>query len=271
MAILLTALSAGSLGRAEEAPAHTSSSVEVESATQNQARLFFKSGTSHYAHGEFALAVADFHAALALAPRPALLYDLAQAERLAGQCQSALLHYREFVQTNTGPPPVDIDEKLAEMSRCIEKERGAPAAMPPREPIVVDAVLSPRPPEVRSLGARSAGNHATVKILAFGAIGGAAVSVGLGAMFLARAHSATAHVEDVNRPGQQWSEQYESYQASARLSNDAALGLFVISGLMVGAATWLFLSHPQRSPAAQAKVSAIAAHSAVAVGTLLQF
>jgi tetratricopeptide (TPR) repeat protein len=95
----------------------------AEHPASDQAKAAFEAGRVHYGRGEFRAAVEAFRAARALSAEPALLYDLAQAERLDGQCEEALTHYEEYVATYDGPKAPDVDEKIANMKRCVDAAR----------------------------------------------------------------------------------------------------------------------------------------------------
>ena len=56
----------------------------------NEAKVHFKKGSAHFAIGEFAEAAEEYQAAYRLKQDPALLYNAAQAFRLAGKNEKAL-------------------------------------------------------------------------------------------------------------------------------------------------------------------------------------
>src|SRR5882672_10486664 len=103
--------------RSAEAPATSSATV------QERAKAQFDEGTAHYERGEFRAAAASFGTAYELFPEPAFLYNLAQAERLDGQCESALAHYEEFSKRFKGTTPSDVEQKMADMKRCVAAAR----------------------------------------------------------------------------------------------------------------------------------------------------
>src|SRR5688572_27302675 len=88
--------------------------------SESRAEGLFESGQAHYERGEFALAAADFREAYRLSPIPELLYNLAQSERLNGECEAALQHYQEFKVKSLEPLPSDLDEKIVSMKACLE-------------------------------------------------------------------------------------------------------------------------------------------------------
>lgn len=64
----------------------------------------------HFEQREYAKAVAEFEAAYAIEPRPEVLYNLAQALRLGGDCRRAIASYEAFLASTP-------DAKLARLSR----------------------------------------------------------------------------------------------------------------------------------------------------------
>jgi tetratricopeptide (TPR) repeat protein len=75
--------------------------VAGEPATTDPARSaeqLFVEGRAHYQRGDYPQAIDSFSRAYALFPAPLLLFNLAQAQRLTGDCPAALRHYRRFVE-----------------------------------------------------------------------------------------------------------------------------------------------------------------------------
>jgi hypothetical protein len=116
-------------------------------APEDQSKAAFESGARHYERGEFRAAAEAFREAHQLSPQPALLYNLAQAERLDGQCELALAHYEEFVATYSGAVPVAVVEKITEMKRCVQTARqrseAAAVVLKPEAGTLARATTSP--------------------------------------------------------------------------------------------------------------------------------
>ena len=101
-----------------------------------------RAGKLYEAH-EYAKAATELEAAHAIDPRPELLYNAAQAWRLAGDCTTALLRYDEFLATK--PPEADAKLARENIERCraiVERHPKAQQPSPPPPP--------PPPPPVRS-------------------------------------------------------------------------------------------------------------------------
>jgi hypothetical protein len=105
-----------------------------------QAKMFFNAGAQAYDAGRFAAAIQAFQQAYALAPRPAILFSMAQAERKAwyvdkrgDDLKHAIEHYHRYLDlVATGGRRGDAADALAELepiaSRMAPQETPAGAA-----------------------------------------------------------------------------------------------------------------------------------------------
>src|SRR5437868_4028115 len=73
----------------------------------SDARALFEEGNAHFAVGEFAQAAEKYEAAYKIRPDAALLYNAAQATRLAGNNAKALVLYRNYLQFYPNEPNAD--------------------------------------------------------------------------------------------------------------------------------------------------------------------
>jgi hypothetical protein len=84
-----------------------------------RARRDFEEGLRRFNAGEYATAIQWFDAAYQLAPLPGLLYNLAQAHRLSGDCARALVLYRRYLATNpVGTNRARAESRVSDMERC---------------------------------------------------------------------------------------------------------------------------------------------------------
>jgi hypothetical protein len=96
----------------------------------SDARALFESGNTHFAVGEFEAAGEKYQEAYKLKPDAALLYNAAQAFRLAGKVERALVLYKNYVLFY--PKARNIDEvrkvivSLEEARSSVEKAKTAP-------------------------------------------------------------------------------------------------------------------------------------------------
>lgn len=98
-----------------------SSNVAFAGRTE-EARDHYEKATAHFAVGEFAEAAVEYQAAFKAKPDPALLYDAAQAYRLANNPDKALILYRNYLQLYPNEP------NIGEVRTQIEKLKDAIAA-----------------------------------------------------------------------------------------------------------------------------------------------
>jgi tetratricopeptide (TPR) repeat protein len=111
--------------------------------------MHVEKGLALYESRDYANAASELQAAYELKKDRDVLYALAQAKRLAGDCPAALAHYREFLESN--PPTKQADLARKNMARCEESKPSAPAIAP--APV---ATPSPAP-------SPSADTHASVR------------------------------------------------------------------------------------------------------------
>jgi tetratricopeptide (TPR) repeat protein len=103
----------------------------------------YKRGLSAYGLGNYSLAASEYEKAFELDPQPALLYDAAQAHRLAGDKQRALELYQSYLslfgtQVNNRE---QVAERIVALKRAIAEDARAPEMKPPKPPPVVEPRL----------------------------------------------------------------------------------------------------------------------------------
>lgn len=88
----------------------------------DKARQLADKGRSSHEAGDYNTAIAAYTEAYAIAPSPALLFNLAQAYRLRGSCDDAALMYRRYLDTRPALDARVIAEgHLATVERCAHK------------------------------------------------------------------------------------------------------------------------------------------------------
>jgi len=97
----------------------------------SEARQHYQRAQTHYAVGEFADAAREYQAAYKLKPDPALLYNAAQASRLAGLHRQALLLYKNYVNFYARERNVaDARAHIARLEPLVAQEEQAKNAPP---------------------------------------------------------------------------------------------------------------------------------------------
>jgi tetratricopeptide (TPR) repeat protein len=94
--------------------------------TAARARAMHDRGLRAYEAGDYAAAVRAYTEAYTLVPAPGILFNLAQAHRLAGDCRRALQAYKSFLRTAPDSPQAPVAEaKIEEMERCVADDTAA--------------------------------------------------------------------------------------------------------------------------------------------------
>ena len=179
----------------------------------------FQEGRTFYDAGRYGEAITAFLEAQRLAPSPALLFNIAQAYRLNGDCKHAHAYYRDFLAARPGDPNrALIESRIAEMERCVQKARTPP-------PVVVS---TPPPPPSSTRATERPGRTKRI-------VGIAAAGVGVGLLAAAavtsvQAASARERIDQLYHEGGTWTPQYDALEARAKGRERASLGLLVAGG-----------------------------------------
>jgi hypothetical protein len=114
--------------------------------------------TTAFALGRYAEAANDFERAYEASPQPALLYNTAQAYRLAGNKERALTLYQNYLRVyGSREKRAEVESWIAQLTTAIERDRvaatkprdemeHAAAAPAPVVPPVAQAPSEPAPP-----------------------------------------------------------------------------------------------------------------------------
>jgi tetratricopeptide (TPR) repeat protein len=211
-----------------------------------KARQLANRGRVYHDAGDYAAAVAAFKEAYVLAPSPGLLFNIAQAYRLAGNCDEAAWMYRRFLDTNPNGP----NKALAEQHLTVVEKCGTgglrTVVIPPK---VVAKVPDPKSvgkvDASASLGA-SGKSHAslstsfdredhkarTYKRVGIGLTVGAGAAFVGAAVFALDARDAQNTVEELYRQGGKWSD-VKDVDARGKRSATLATALGIGGGVAV--------------------------------------
>jgi hypothetical protein len=128
LALIVTALAAGRAAAAEPA---APGGAAIEAPADAEARRLYEEGLARYKAGAYDEAIEKLRASYARVPAPGLLYNLAQAHRLKGDCAGALAYYRAYLDspgTEVARPLAEA--RAAEMESCAAPSAAARAAAP---------------------------------------------------------------------------------------------------------------------------------------------
>ena len=149
----------------------------------DDARTHYRQGTTFYALGRYADAAIEYEKAYELHPDPALLYNAAQAQRMAGNKGRALLLYQNYLRLygESAANRAEVQRFISQLKTAIDSEHTA-TSTPPTNPEVVKSEL---PSTSLTTVEKPAPEKKPMKPWVWGVIGGAAavvigVSLGVG-------------------------------------------------------------------------------------------
>jgi hypothetical protein len=126
--------------------------AQAQSADElEQAKTYFNAGATAFAASQFEVAVQAFEQSYKLAPRPAILFSIAQAERRQyyldrrpDVLQRAIRHYRQYLEADPkGNRRGDAAQALAELEPAAARADAQPVApAPPSEAIPTRLMVS---------------------------------------------------------------------------------------------------------------------------------
>ncbi|MCB9529194.1 MAG: PEGA domain-containing protein [bacterium] len=138
---------AADAAEADEAAANAASEAASDPATLARARELFEAGSAAYARTHYDVAVEAFEEAYRLAPRPSVVFSLAQALRLQyfldgdpKKLRRAVALYREYVDTvRTGGRRDDASQHLRDLVPLMQRDAEPAADAPARLIVSADA------------------------------------------------------------------------------------------------------------------------------------
>jgi tetratricopeptide (TPR) repeat protein len=127
----------------------TGGAVAAEDKTTSEARRLYSEATAAFGLGNYAEAAEKYEGSFKLHPDAALLYNAAQAYRMAGNQTRALQLYRNFIRLyGDNPRTPDARTHVAALEKALAEAATASAAPPPPAPAPM-----PTPPASPSLTA----------------------------------------------------------------------------------------------------------------------
>ncbi len=191
------------------------------------------SGSKHFELAEYAAAIADFKEAFRMTDRPELLFNIAQAYRLANDCVQARTFYKTYLRRVPDAPNADkVKVRIDELEACANA--AAPAA-PPTQPVTGPTPVAPPPVSTSRTWKTKTG---------FGAIGAGAIGVGLGVVFAARGSSKASELRDACSVACTSDTARELDEAGSAANRNAAIGLVAGGALLVTGVVLVVLDRP---------------------------
>jgi hypothetical protein len=164
------------------------------------AREHYRKGTRAYDLGAYDEAIAEYSAAYRIKDDPALLYNMAQAHRLAGHATEALRLYRTYlIKVPDAPNRDQVQLKIEELQKLVDQQNKTKHQLPPDQPIQETgrqpppatpepAAAAPTPEAAAPAPQVDARRNRTLKIagITAGAVGVVGVALGITFTVLAK-------------------------------------------------------------------------------------
>src|SRR5262245_56971133 len=214
------------------------------------ARELSDQGLRHYQNGEHDAAIESFMASYALSNNPGLLYNVAQAYRLKGDCSHAKDYYERYlaaVPTSALKP--SVDERIAELKECSQAVAKPPEAGKARE---APASVRGAAPQSSSGAANIAAHTETAapsrwaRPAVIGTAAAAALLAGVGVVFAIDAHASESRLESRYESIGVWDDAAQQELEAGRRYKTLSIVSLVGAGISAGVAVWLGLrgGHP---------------------------
>jgi tetratricopeptide (TPR) repeat protein len=225
--------------------------IEAEAAQDyERARLLSREGLEAFQLKDFATAILKFEESHRLSKLPLLLYNLAQAHRLAGNCAEARRYYGEFLTTGPeGENRTRAEHQLEKLAACVSATRAETAPPSPlaraAEPLEAP---DPAPPtrsrvftvpsgSARALDGRREGSSRAVRAAV--GFGSSALLLGTSAYFGWQAKRASDEVSSAYRDHAAWSSHLAATEESGERSERLAIATLVTGLVATGVSIWL--------------------------------
>jgi tetratricopeptide (TPR) repeat protein len=265
LTVALGALAGPRVAGADEPPAPASqpaSPPAAESEAERAARAHYDEGLTQYHLGHFEAAVTEFKLAYELSKKPKLLFNVAQALRLAGHDEEAIYFYRTYLRlVPDAPNAADVDEFIAASQhalRAAEARRHAAADS--------ERLERTRAAQAQARAEREHRLHRAGLITA----GAGVAAAGVGTFFAVRAANAASDLTSVADAGGAWTDELTRKQRDGERDDAIGTSLLVAGGTAVLAGLVLYtwgLWHVPDEPGPGAGAAPVAVTPALTVGS----
>ncbi len=199
-----------------------------------KARSLAEKGRALHNSGDYGNAIVAFKEAYVMAPSSGLLFNLAQAYRLQGNCDDASLMYRRYLDTEPSPDAKTIAKAhLHSVERCVQK-RGLDIAFAPTS--TPGSLQPPDPDGTMYMEAPRSARPEIQKNVGIGLTIGGAIALSIAGYYAYDASSASSSIEDAYARGAKWKDVAaidERGERSARFAKILGVGggLAVVGGV----------------------------------------
>jgi len=186
-----------------------------------QAKAHFKQGRDYQDQGYYAKAAEEYKTAYELDRRPEMLFNIAQAYRLADDKQQALDYYQQYLAAQPeGLGAAESRQHVEELQRQIEAARAAPPPPPP----------PPAATELRSSPA--------LRIAGLATAGGGAIALGIGIKFGIDARAAG---DDISKHTGDWTLADQAHYEAGQRAQTIMVIAYVTGGVLVATGGVLYV------------------------------
>jgi tetratricopeptide (TPR) repeat protein len=208
--------------------------ASAQPSAHEQAKRHFRQGKTLQDTGKYDAAVDEYKTAYDLDPRPEMLFNIAQAYRLAKHDEQALDHYRRYLaEQPDGAGAREAQQWIADI-----EARRPPTVAPPTEP----SPEPPPPPQPRAEPPRprtTARSSRPLRITGLATAGAGAIALGLGVKFGVDARSAADTIS--NHQGDWTDAERQTFAAGERANRNMVIaytagGALVVTGAVL---SWL--------------------------------
>lgn len=200
-----------------------------------EARQLYAEGKAEYAQGHYEQAVKLFERSYALSESPALLFNMAQAHRLAGpsHCADARSLYKSYLAAfPEAENRKEVEERVQELDDCAN----APAPAPAPAPSPVAPTASAPPPPVAPAAPPPSTASATAPILVSGV--GAALAVAGGVLYW--------RASEKHREAERYCPCYPGTFTRWEVLTNVSYALLAVGGTtLAGGVTWWVVASPR--------------------------
>jgi hypothetical protein len=273
--VLLAALTAALAPRSATAQAPPSSppsgGSSASPADVERARQLHQEGLGHYEKHQYGRAILAYRKAYALVAAPGILFNLAQAYRLRGDCKRAYRAYKNFLEVVTDTPEANLAREHAQALRSCAKAPAEPepapapalAPAPILAPQLTEETPAPPPPvaaepvvTLERAPRSQPGQNKRIVGLGIGGAGAALALVGVYYGFKAR--GAASDLSDFYEEGGAWTDDLAQREDDLDRNRSLALGFGLAGAAAIGTGAVLYWLGYQESSIERADQGAVA-------------
>ena len=213
-----------------------------------QARGHFKQGKAFQDAGVYERAAEEYKLAYAADPRPEMLFNIAQAYRLAKLAVQALDYFKQYLDKQPNGAGADEARKhVVTLTKQIDEENAAKQAPPP-------TVLPEAPPPVAETPVESTSPGRGLRIAGIVTASSGLVLLGVGVKLAFDARGAASDISEHTGP---WTEDDEdTFESGERANRNMKIAYAIGGALVIGGGVMYFFGMRARAAPAVTSQSA---------------